>query len=164
MAGLRVVPVTCDDQGNISHTDLREKIAAHKDDLAAIMITYPSNHGFFESGIRDICRAVHRAGGLVYMDGTNTQVGLCRPADFGVDVCHLNLHKTFCIPHGGGPGVGPICATNKLRPHLPGHPLIDNGSGHTNTIADARWGSASLLVIPWMYIRMMGAYGLRRAT
>jgi glycine dehydrogenase len=167
MAGLRVVPVGCDDRGNISHADLSEKIAAHKNELAAIMITYPSTHGVFESGIRDICRAVHRAGGLVYMDGANmnAQVGLCRPADFGVDVCHLNLHKTFCIPHGGGgPGIGPICATNKLRPHLPGHPLIDNGSGHSNSIAAAPWGSASLLVIPWMYIRMMGAVGLRRAT
>ncbi len=167
MAGLRVVPVTCDEQGNISHADLKEKISAHSDELAAIMVTYPSTHGVFESGIRELCRMVHKAGALVYMDGANmnAQVGLCRPGDFGVDVCHLNLHKTFCIPHGGGgPGVGPICATKKLRPYLPGHCLINNGAGSVNAVASAPWGSASLLVIPWMYIRMMGATGLKRAT
>ena len=167
MAGLRVVPIACEENGNISQADLHEKISTYKNEIAAIMITYPSTHGVFEDGICKISDAIHRVGGLVYMDGANmnAMVGLCRPADLGVDICHLNLHKTFCIPHGGGgPGIGPICAHKKLRAYLPGHPLINNGAGHSNAIAAAPWGSASLLVIPWMYIRMMGEAGLRHAS
>ncbi|MGE0481373.1 MAG: aminomethyl-transferring glycine dehydrogenase, partial [Phycisphaerae bacterium] len=172
MAGFRVVPVTCDVKGNIELDDLRAKAHAHRDRLAACMITYPSTHGVFEEGVREVCEIVHQHGGLVYMDGANmnAQVGLCRPADIGADVCHLNLHKTFCIPHGGGgPGMGPIAVTQLLAPFLPAHPL---GEGHTDTagfgssgaVSAAPWGSASILPISWMYIRMMGGAGLLRAT
>jgi glycine dehydrogenase len=132
MAGMKVVPVACDASGNIDLSDLRAKADLHRENLAAVMVTYPSTHGVFEAGIRDICEIIHAAGGQVYMDGANmnAQVGLCRPGDFGADVCHLNLHKTFCIPHGGGgPGVGPIGVAKHLAPFLPGDPL-----GSTNAV------------------------------
>ncbi|HEU5058100.1 MAG TPA: glycine dehydrogenase (aminomethyl-transferring), partial [Kofleriaceae bacterium] len=137
--------------------------------LACLMVTYPSTHGVFEAGIRDICRVVHEHGGQVYMDGANmnAQVGLCRPGDFGADVCHLNLHKTFCIPHGGGgPGMGPIAVAGHLAPHLPRHPLAPvGGEGHQiGPISAAPLGSASILPISWAYIAMMGPDGLRRAS
>jgi glycine dehydrogenase len=166
MAGLEVIPVECDEAGNIDTADLRLKIEQHRDRLGALMVTYPSTHGVFEESIVEICQLVHAAGGLVYMDGANmnAMVGLCRPADLGADVCHLNLHKTFCIPHGGGgPGMGPIGVTAALAPFLPGHPLVDNGQrGHT--VSAAPWGSASILPISWAYVRMLGGEGLRRAT
>ncbi len=168
MAGYQVIPVRCDSQGNIDLTDLRARADAHQDDLAALMITYPSTHGVFEGTILDICRIIHEHGGQVYMDGANmnAQVGLCRPGDIGADVVHLNLHKTFCIPHGGGgPGVGPICATEALRPFLPGHPAHDayRLSDH-GPVSAAPLGSASILVISWLYIAMMGRDGLPEAT
>ncbi len=165
MAGMKVVAVACDPLGNIDLTDLRTKADLHRDSLAAVMVTYPSTHGVFEEGIRELCEVVHAAGGQVYMDGANmnAQVGLCRPGDIGADVCHLNLHKTFCIPHGGGgPGVGPIGVAAHLAPFLPGHPMAaDNVVG---PVSQAPLGSASILVISWMYIAMMGARGLRDAT
>lgn len=169
MAGMKVVAVNCDDQGNIDVADLEAKAAKHRENLAALMVTYPSTHGVFEAAIAEICAVVHRHGGQVYMDGANmnAQVGLCRPADFGADVCHLNLHKTFCIPHGGGgPGVGPIGVKAHLQPFLPGHCLVDGVSSNNaiGATTSAPWGSASILPIPWMYIAMMGAAGLRRAT
>jgi glycine dehydrogenase len=163
MAGMRVVPVACDASGNIDLADLRAKADAHRSELAAVMVTYPSTHGVFEEGIREICEIVHAAGGQVYMDGANmnAQVGLCRPGDIGADVCHLNLHKTFCIPHGGGgPGVGPIGVAAHLAPFLPGHPLVLG----SRPVSQAPLGSASILVISWMYIAMMGPCGLRDAT
>ena len=163
MAGLRVVVVGCDRDGNVDLTDLHAKIAASGDHLAALMVTYPSTHGVFEAEIRDICTAVHAAGGQVYMDGANmnAQVGVTSPGLIGADVCHLNLHKTFCIPHGGGgPGVGPIGVAAHLVPFLPGDPLlIDAGA-----VSAARYGSALILPISYAYIRMMGAAGLKRAT
>lgn len=165
MAGMRVVPVACDAVGNIDLADLRSKAEAHRDALAALMVTYPSTHGVFEEGIREICDIVHAAGGQVYMDGANmnAQVGLCRPGDIGADVCHLNLHKTFCIPHGGGgPGVGPIGVAEHLAPFLPGHPLAPHNA--VGPVSQALLGSASILVISWMYIAMMGPRGLREAT
>ena len=165
MAGMRVVSVACDALGNIDLSDLRAKADLHRDALAAVMVTYPSTHGVFEEGIRELCEIVHAAGGQVYMDGANmnAQVGLCRPGDIGADVCHLNLHKTFCIPHGGGgPGVGPIGVAAHLAPFLPGHPLAhDNIVG---PVSQAPLGSASILVISWMYIAMMGPRALRDAT
>jgi glycine dehydrogenase len=168
MAGMKVVPVRCDDLGNIDIEDLRQKAEQHQSDLAALMVTYPSTHGVFEEGIREICEIVHQFGGQVYMDGANmnAQVGLCRPADFGADVCHLNLHKTFCIPHGGGgPGVGPIGVKAHLVPFLPGHDVVNLGDDQAiGAIAAAPWGSASILPISWMYIAMMGAAGLKHAT
>src|SRR3989441_365476 len=168
MAGLTVVPVKSDATGNIDVRDLREKAAAHKSKLAALMVTYPSTHGVFESSIREICRIVHEHGGQVYMDGANmnAQVGLCRPADFGADVCHLNLHKTFCIPHGGGgPGMGPICAAEHLAPFLPDHPVIPLGrKSPCGTVSAAPWGSAWILPISWAYIALMGREGLPQAT
>lgn len=168
MAGMTVVPVKCDGDGNIDIDDLRSKAQKHRDQLAALMVTYPSTHGVFEAGIRDICDIVHDCGGQVYMDGANmnAQVGICRPGDFGADVCHLNLHKTFCIPHGGGgPGVGPIGVAAHLVPFLPGHSLIaTGGSQGIGAIASAPWGSSSILPISWMYIRLMGAAGLTAAT
>ncbi|MFA7343185.1 MAG: aminomethyl-transferring glycine dehydrogenase [Terrimicrobiaceae bacterium] len=165
MAGMRVVPVACDALGNIDLADLRAKAELHRDALAAVMVTYPSTHGVFEEGIRELCDTVHAAGGQVYMDGANmnAQVGLCRPGDIGADVCHLNLHKTFCIPHGGGgPGVGPICVAAHLSPFLPGDPLAPRGA--SGPVSQAALGSASILVISWMYIAMMGPRGLRDAT
>lgn len=165
MAGFEVVAVACDNQGNVDFDDLNAKIERHAGTLGALMITYPSTHGVFEEGIRDICAAVHKAGGQVYMDGANmnAQVGLTAPGLIGADVCHLNLHKTFCIPHGGGgPGMGPICAGEHLRPHLPTNPLLE--TDRPLAISAAPMGSASILVISWMYIRMMGPEGLTRAT
>jgi glycine dehydrogenase len=165
MAGFRVVAVKCDIAGNVDLADLRERAREHAENLGALMITYPSTHGVFEEDIREICRVVHDHGGQVYMDGANmnAQVGLCRPGDIGADVCHLNLHKTFCIPHGGGgPGMGPIAVAAHLAAHLPGNPC-EQTSG-VGPVSAAAWGSAGILPIPWMYIRMMGGDGLRRAT
>jgi glycine dehydrogenase len=166
MAGMRVVVVACDEDGNVDLADLRAKVDQHAERLAAVMITYPSTHGVFETAVRDICAAVHDAGGQVYVDGANlnAMVGLARPGRFGSDVSHLNLHKTFCIPHGGGgPGVGPIGVAAHLVPFLPGHPLADTG-GDGPTVAAAPWGSAGILPISWAYLRLMGPDGLRRAT
>ncbi|MFU0507673.1 aminomethyl-transferring glycine dehydrogenase [Pseudaminobacter sp. NGMCC 1.201702] len=163
MVGMKVVVVSCTDDGNVDMDDLKAKAAAHAKDLAALMITYPSTHGVFEEGIRDICAVIHEHGGQVYFDGANLNalVGLSRPADIGADVCHMNLHKTFCIPHGGGgPGVGPIGVKAHLAPYLPGH--VNERGKHA--VAAAPFGSASILPITWMYIRMMGASGLKRAT
>mgnify|MGYP006278757011 FL=1 len=169
MAGMKVVAVKCDPDGNIDVADLQAKADKHRDHLAALMVTYPSTHGVFETAIATICDIVHDNGGQVYMDGANmnAQVGLCRPAEFGADVCHLNLHKTFCIPHGGGgPGVGPIGVKAHLTPYLPGHSLTaDVGGNHAiGAVTSAPWGSASILPISWMYIAMMGRRGLKRAT
>lgn len=168
MAGMKVVAIACDHDGNIDIADLRAKAEKHREQLSALMVTYPSTHGVFEAGIREICDIVHANGGQVYMDGANmnAQVGLCRPGDFGADVCHLNLHKTFCIPHGGGgPGVGPIGVAAHLVPFLPGHSVIPTGGeAAIGAISAAPWGSSSILPISWMYIRMMGATGLTKAT
>jgi glycine dehydrogenase len=168
VAGMRVVVVECDDNGSIDVTDLRAKAAAHAPRLAALMITYPSTHGVFEENVREICQIVHEHGGQVYLDGANmnAQVGLCRPGDYGADVCHLNLHKTFCIPHGGGgPGMGPIAVAAHLAELLPGHPVTGEGGALAiEPVSAAAYGSASILTIPWMYIAMMGAQGLTRAT
>jgi glycine dehydrogenase len=170
MAGYRVVVVACDDGGNVDLADLEAKAKEHRDRLASLMVTYPSTHGVFEAGIKRITAIVHEHGGQVYMDGANmnAQVGLTRPADIGADVCHINLHKTFCIPHGGGgPGMGPISVAKHLAPFLPSHPLVETGGGAKTgigPISAAPWGSASILLISWTYIRMMGAEGLKRAT
>ena len=169
MAGMRVVVVACDDQGNVSLTDLAEKIAEYRDRLAALMVTYPSTHGVFESAITEICGMIHDAGGQVYVDGANLNalVGLAQPGKFGADVSHLNLHKTFCIPHGGGgPGVGPVIARKHLAPYLPNHPLDASAGPITGPgpISAAPFGSALILPISWAYIRMMGAAGLTKAT
>ena len=168
MAGFKVVVVACDEGGNVDLADLRAKAEANRDKLAALMVTYPSTHGVFEEGIREICRIVHDNGGQVYLDGANmnAQVGLCRPGDYGADVCHLNLHKTFCIPHGGGgPGMGPICVAEHLAPFLPGHPVVPVGGGEAiGPVSAAPWGSASILPISWVYIALMGGRGLTRAT
>jgi glycine dehydrogenase len=171
MCGMKVVAVACDLQGNIDVDDLKAKAEKHSNELAALMVTYPSTHGVFEEPIQEICAVVHSHGGQVYMDGANmnAQVGICRPGDIGADVCHLNLHKTFCIPHGGGgPGMGPIGVASHLVPFLPGHPVVTiNDStqhSHIGAVAAAPWGSASILVISWMYIAMMGADGLTQAT
>ncbi|NES64514.1 MAG: aminomethyl-transferring glycine dehydrogenase, partial [Okeania sp. SIO2D1] len=168
MSGLKVVVVKCDKQGNIDIADLKKKTEKHKDNLAAIMVTYPSTHGVFEEEISEICQIIHANGGQVYMDGANmnAQVGLCRPAEIGADVCHLNLHKTFCIPHGGGgPGMGPIGVQSHLAQFLPGHSVINiGGENSSGAVSAAPWGSASILPISWMYIAMMGADGLTEAT
>ena len=168
IAGLQVVPVACDEHGNIDIVDLRAKAEHHHETLAALMVTYPSTHGVFEETIQEICRIVHEHGGQVYMDGANmnAMVGLCRPADIGADVCHLNLHKTFCIPHGGGgPGMGPIAAAAHLAPFLPGHPIRDTGGAHgIGPVSAAPQGSPSILPISWAFIALMGAKGLTRAT
>ncbi len=177
MCGLKVVAVKCDDQGNIDLDDLRAKAEKHGNELAALMVTYPSTHGVFEEQIREICEVVHVNGGQVYMDGANmnAQVGLCSPGDIGADVCHLNLHKTFCIPHGGGgPGMGPIGVASHLAPFLPGHSVVPmhdinpkskiQNPKSIGAISAAPWGSASILPISWMYIAMMGAEGLTEAT
>ncbi|MFN2169402.1 MAG: beta-eliminating lyase-related protein, partial [Anaerolineae bacterium] len=190
MAGLKVVAVACDNDGNIDVADLRAKAEAHKANLAALMVTYPSTHGVFEESIREVCEIIHAHGGQVYMDGANlnAQVGLCRPCDIGADVCHVNLHKTFCIPHGGGgPGMGPIGVANHLAEFLPGHMIYDlrytidattarPGTGanlvnrqsqivnRSGAVAAAPWGSPSILPIPWVYIAAMGAAGLTQAT
>jgi len=163
MAGMSVVVVRCTEAGDIDIDDLKAKVETHSANLAALMITYPSTHGVFEEGVKDICALIHQHGGQVYLDGANLNalVGLARPEDIGGDVCHMNLHKTFCIPHGGGgPGVGPIGVKSHLAPFLPGH--VEAGSGQA--VAAAPFGSASILPITWMYIRMMGASGLKQAT
>ena len=173
MAGMKIVAVACDTNGNVDVADLRAKAEAHKSDLSCLMITYPSTHGVFEETIKDICAIIHANGGQVYMDGANmnAQVGLTSPGFIGADVCHLNLHKTFCIPHGGGgPGVGPIGVAKHLVPFLPGHPVFtgrleaDHSKQHIGPVAAAPWGSASILTISWMYIAMMGPVGLTEAT
>ena len=169
MCGMKIVAIACDDDGNVDMADLKAKAEKHKDRLSALMVTYPSTHGVFEETITDICDTVHANGGQVYMDGANmnAQVGLCGPGYFGADVCHLNLHKTFCIPHGGGgPGVGPIGVAAHLKPHLPTHPVIPMGGMESafGVVAAAPWGSASILPISWMYCVMMGSLGLRQAT
>ena len=179
MAGMKVVVVKSDDDGHIDVADLKEKAVQYKDRLAGLMVTYPSTHGVFEEAIRDICKTIHDNGGLVYMDGANmnAQVGLTSPGLIGADVCHLNLHKTFAIPHGGGgPGMGPICVNEKLKPYLPGHVanletglrVVSNGQPATGTqghaVSAAPFGSASILLISYAYIKMLGAEGLTRAT
>ena len=173
MAGMRVVLVKCDDKGNIDVADLKARAAEHADKLSCLMVTYPSTHGVYEESIIDICQTIHQHGGRVYMDGANmnAQVGLTSPATIGADVCHLNLHKTFCIPHGGGgPGVGPIGVVADLAPYLPGHAVQSNGQGEGHpagsfsAVSAAPWGSASILPISYAYIRMMGADGLKAAT
>ncbi|WP_305907713.1 aminomethyl-transferring glycine dehydrogenase [Methylomarinum sp. Ch1-1] len=173
MAGLKVVVLDCDDNGNVSVEDLRNKVAEHHDTLAALMITYPSTHGVFEEAFREICDIVHQHGGQVYLDGANFNalLGLSRPGKIGADVAHLNLHKTFSIPHGGGgPGVGPIGVGQHLAPYLPEHPVVKGVNPHktehgtVGTVSAAPWGSASILTISWAYIAMMGAHGLKQAT
>ena len=168
MAGMQVVVVRSDEDGNVDLADLRAQAGKHKDTLAALMITYPSTHGIFEEGIREVCTIVHENGGQVYMDGANmnAMVGLARPGDIGADVCHLNLHKTFCIPHGGGgPGMGPICCAQHLTPFLPSHTVVElEGQQRSGAVAAAPWGSADILPISWAYIRMMGPDGLTQAT
>ena len=168
MAGMDVVTIDCDENGDVDLDDLREQAEANSDRLAAAMITYPSTHGVFEEHVEEICDVVHEHGGQVYLDGANVnaQVGLCRPREYGVDVCHLNLHKTFSIPHGGGgPGVGPVCTAEHLTPFLPGHPVVDTG-GDQNipAIAAAPYGSALILLISWAYIKLLGAEGLTKAA
>ncbi|MFQ6604621.1 MAG: aminomethyl-transferring glycine dehydrogenase [Fidelibacterota bacterium] len=168
MAGMEVVIVACDDGGNIDLEDLRSKAGKYANRLAAFMVTYPSTHGVFEPGIREACQIIHEHGGLVYLDGANlnAMVGLCEPAAFGADIMHINLHKTFAIPHGGGgPGMGPICTTETLAPFLPGHPVVRVGGDQAMTaVAAAPWGSASILAISWMYIALMGGEGLTEAS
>ncbi|GLC26054.1 aminomethyl-transferring glycine dehydrogenase [Roseisolibacter agri] len=168
MAGMKVVVVGTDQHGNVDVADLRKKAAEHSSQLAALMITYPSTHGVFEEAVKDICAIVHEHGGQVYMDGANmnAMVGLARPGDIGADVCHLNLHKTFCIPHGGGgPGMGPIGVAPQLVPFLPGHPVVDVGHAQAiGPISAAPWGSASILPISWVYVKLMGGEGLATAT
>ena len=173
MAGLKVVVLACDENGNISLSDLQQKVTQYSQQLAALMITYPSTHGVFEASFRDICDIIHQHGGQVYLDGANFNalVGLSRPGKIGADVAHLNLHKTFSIPHGGGgPGVGPIGVGKHLAPYLPDHPLVKDVNpaqskhGTIGAVSAAPWGSASILTISWAYIAMMGAAGLRQAT
>jgi glycine dehydrogenase len=168
MAGLKVVVVATDRAGNIDIDDLRAKAAAHRDDLSCIMVTYPSTHGVFEHRIREVCTVVHEHGGQVYMDGANmnAQVGITSPAFIGADVCHLNLHKTFAIPHGGGgPGMGPIAVAAHLAPFLPGNPLLaGEGERKRPAVSAAPWGSASILLISYGYLRMLGASGATDAT
>jgi len=168
MAGMEVVVVRAKEDGSIDVDDLKAKAEQHKNDLSALMVTYPSTHGVFEESIKEICRIIHANGGQVYMDGANmnAQVGLCKPAELGADVCHINLHKTFCIPHGGGgPGMGPIGVAKHLKQFLPGHPVVQiDGDRRSGTVASAPWGSAGILPISWTYIAMMGASGLTGAT
>ncbi len=168
MAGMKVVVVKSDAEGKIDVADLKAKAEQHKENLSALMVTYPSTHGVFEESIIEICETIHKNGGMVYMDGANmnAQVGLTSPANIGADVCHLNLHKTFCIPHGGGgPGMGPICCNDKLKPFLPGHAIVKTGGTQAiSAVSAAPWGSASILAISYAYIAMMGAEGLTNAT
>jgi glycine dehydrogenase len=169
MVGMRVVVVACDASGNVDLADLRAKAEQHGANLAAIMVTYPSTHGVFEAGITELCDIVHAHGGQVYVDGANmnAMVGLCAPGRFGGDVSHLNLHKTFCIPHGGGgPGVGPVAVAAHLAPFLPGHAHFKAGGAaqHVGAVSSAPYGSASILPISWMYARMMGREGLTQAS
>jgi glycine dehydrogenase len=169
MAGMKVVVVKAAEDGAVDLADLRAQCEQHADDLAAIMVTYPSTHGVFEAGITELCELVHEAGGQVYVDGANLNalVGLAKPGEFGADVSHLNLHKTFCIPHGGGgPGIGPVAVREHLAPYLPNHPLVAEAGPETGVgpISGAPWGSAGILAIPWTYVRLMGPDGLREAT
>jgi glycine dehydrogenase len=168
MAGMRVVVVGSAPDGSVDLDDLRHKAAEHRARLSALMITYPSTHGVFEDAIREICAVVHEHGGQVYMDGANmnAQVGLTSPAAIGADVCHLNLHKTFAIPHGGGgPGMGPIGVAAHLRPYLPGHPVVETGGERAiPAVSAAPWGSASILLVSYAYVRLLGAAGLADAT
>ncbi len=168
LAGMRVVVVACDDDGNVDIDDLKAKISEHGETLAALMITYPSTHGVYEHTVRDVCRMVHDGGGQVYTDGANLNalLGVAKPGDFGSDVSHLNLHKTFCIPHGGGgPGVGPVAVREHLAPYVPSHPVVEiENTGTVGAVSSAPWGSAGILPISWMYMKMMGPEGLRHAT
>jgi len=167
MAGMKVVVVACDDAGNVDIEDLRTKAGEHRASLAALMVTYPSTHGVFEEGIVEICEIIHEAGGQVYMDGANLNalLGVSLPGQFGPDVAHMNLHKTFCIPHGGGgPGIGPIGVGAHLAPYLPGHPLASCAENAIGPVAAAPFGSAGILPIPYAYIAMMGGTGLKKAT
>jgi glycine dehydrogenase len=168
MAGMEVVVVACDERGNIDVDDLRAKAEQYSDRLSCLMVTYPSTHGVFETSIKEICDIIHQHGGKVYMDGANmnAQVGLTSPAAIGADVCHLNLHKTFAIPHGGGgPGMGPICCNNSLAPYLPNHIFAQMGGEQgTTAVSAAPWGSASILLISYAYIKMLGAEGVTNAT
>lgn len=168
MCGMDIVIIQCDSKGNLDMEDLKAKAEKYKDRLGAIMITYPSTFGMFEAGVSDACKVVHQYGGLVYLDGANlnAQIGLTKPAEIGADVCHMNLHKTFCIPHGGGgPGMGPIACTKELEPYLPGHPVVPcGGQNAIGPVSAAPYGSASILPISWAYIKMMGGEGLTRAT
>jgi len=167
MAGFKVVVTKCDEAGNIDVEDLRANAVKYKDQLAGLMITYPSTHGVFEESVIEICNIIHQNGGLVYMDGANmnAQVGLTSPGNIGADVCHLNLHKTFAIPHGGGgPGMGPICVNEKLAPYLPGHPSLKNSDKAIHAISAAPFGSANILLISYAYIKMLGAGGLKKST
>jgi glycine dehydrogenase len=168
MAGMKIVVVRCDDNGNIDMDDLRTKADEHKDDLSCLMVTYPSTHGVFEESIIEVCEIIHAHGGQIYMDGANmnAQVGLTSPGSIGADVCHLNLHKTFCIPHGGGgPGMGPIGVAKHLVPYLPGHSVVNiNHEKSIPAVSAAPWGSASILLISHAYIAMMGGEGLTNAT
>jgi len=166
---MKVVLVNCDDKGNVDINDLRSKAETHAEDLSCLMITYPSTHGVYEEGVRDICDIIHANGGQVYMDGANlnAQVAITRPADIGADVSHMNLHKTFCIPHGGGgPGMGPIGVKAHLAPFVANHPVvgIDGPNPENGAVSAAPWGSASILPISWVYIALMGGEGLRQAT
>jgi glycine dehydrogenase len=166
---MEVMVVECDEDGNVDLGDLEAKCASHSERLSAVMVTYPSTHGVFEEGIRSLCETVHRFGGQVYVDGANlnAMVGLAQPGRFGADVSHLNLHKTFTIPHGGGgPGIGPIGVRSHLIPFLPNHPLVPDAGPESGigAVASAPWGSAGILPIPYAYIRMMGAEGLKRAS
>lgn len=168
MCGMDIVIVQCDSEGNLDMQDLKQKAAKYQDRLGAVMITYPSTYGLFEAGVAEACEVVHQHGGLVYLDGANlnAQIGLTKPAEIGADVCHMNLHKTFCIPHGGGgPGMGPIACTKELEPYLPGHPVVAcGGQNAIGPVSAAPYGSASILPISWAYIKMMGGQGLTRAT
>ncbi|MDP6684829.1 MAG: aminomethyl-transferring glycine dehydrogenase [Candidatus Marinimicrobia bacterium] len=168
MAGMKVVVVRCDKHGNISKENLKEKTALYSENLAAVMVTYPSTHGVFEHTIKEICEIIHSHGGQVYLDGANlnAMLGLCKPGEFGGDVMHINLHKTFCIPHGGGgPGMGPIVCNSHLSPFLPGHSQIKTGGNQAiHSVSSAPFGSSSILPVSWTYITMMGGYGLRKAT
>jgi len=166
---MKIIVVKCDERGNVDLDDLRNKASEHSSRLGALMITYPSTHGVFEEDIREICEVIHRHGGQVYLDGANLNalVGCAAPGKFGADVSHLNLHKTFCIPHGGGgPGVGPICVGKHLEPFLPGHSIVSmpGKSEKNRAISAAPWGSASILPISWAYIKMMGRDGMKKAT
>ena len=168
LAAFKVVVTKCDEKGNLDFEDLAEKAEMYKDNLAALMVTYPSTHGVFESNIKEVCDLIHQYGGKVYMDGANmnAQVGLTSPGNIHADVCHLNLHKTFSIPHGGGgPGMGPICVNESLAPFLPNHIYAEvGGDSGLNAVASAPWGSASILLISYAYIRLLGAEGCERST
>jgi len=167
MAGMKVVVVECDKYGNIDEKDFKRKVTEYKDSLAAVMVTYPSTHGVFEHTIKDLCQHVHKHGGQVYLDGANLNalVGISKPGDFGADVMHINLHKTFCIPHGGGgPGMGPIVCKNHLADYLPGHVSLNNNKKAISAVSAAPYGSTSILPISWAYIVMMGSRGLKKAT